>query len=164
LPPIECDLLLQWTRSVDLSDDVGMSDTSNGSRGSSGPREDSGVLANLPHTRPQRSSPRRAAARRGTTPAAKTASAAAAPAKAKTRKDSKKPDPAKRATSTKRTAETVPRQGFESEREIGSGSVQPPGSTEFVAAAAEIVGELTKAGLSRGERLMRDVLSRLPLS
>jgi len=45
-----------------------------------------------------------------------------------------------------------------------SGSVQPPGSAEFIASAAEIVGELAKAGLSTGERLLKDVLARLPHS
>jgi hypothetical protein len=42
--------------------------------------------------------------------------------------------------------------------------VHPPGGTELVASAAEIIGELAKAGLSSGERLFKDVLSRLPLS
>jgi hypothetical protein len=42
--------------------------------------------------------------------------------------------------------------------------VHPPGSAELVASAAEIVGELAKAGLSTGERLLKDFLSRLPLS
>jgi hypothetical protein len=42
--------------------------------------------------------------------------------------------------------------------------VQPPGGAELLASAAEIVGELTKAGLSTGERLLKDVFSRLPLS
>jgi hypothetical protein len=42
--------------------------------------------------------------------------------------------------------------------------VQPPGGAELLASAAEIVGELTKSGLATGERLLKDVLSRLPLS
>jgi hypothetical protein len=42
--------------------------------------------------------------------------------------------------------------------------VAPPGGAELVSAAAEIVGELAKAGLSTGERLLKDVFSRLPLS
>jgi hypothetical protein len=58
-------------------------------------------------------------------------------------------------------AEPVPRQGFESEEERATGTVQPPGGTELVSTAAEILGELTKAGISGGERLLRDVLSRL---
>jgi hypothetical protein len=58
---------------------------------------------------------------------------------------------------------TAPRQGFECEGERASGTVHPPGGAELVASAAEIVGELAKAGLSTGERLLKDVLSRLPL-
>ncbi len=58
---------------------------------------------------------------------------------------------------------TAPRQGFESEGERASETVHPPGGAELVASAAEIVGELAKAGLSTGERLVKDVLSRLPL-
>jgi len=42
--------------------------------------------------------------------------------------------------------------------------VQPPGGAEFLATAAEIVSELTKAGVSAGERLVKDAFSRLPLS
>ena len=56
-----------------------------------------------------------------------------------------------------------PRQGFECDGDTASGAVQPPGGAELVASAAEIVGELAKAGLSTGERLLKDVLSRLPL-
>lgn len=64
-----------------------------------------------------------------------------------------------------RTAlELAPRQGFESESERPSGPVQPPGGAELVASAAEIVGEITKAGFAAGERLLRDALSRLPRS
>jgi hypothetical protein len=44
-----------------------------------------------------------------------------------------------------------------------SGPVQPPGGAELVASAAEIIGELAKAGLSTGERLLRDALTHLPL-
>jgi hypothetical protein len=60
--------------------------------------------------------------------------------------------------------DVAPRQGFECDGETAGGSVAPPGGAELVATAAEIVGELAKAGLSTGERLFRDVLSRLPLS
>lgn len=55
-------------------------------------------------------------------------------------------------------------QGFESESDRARGPVHPPGGAELVASAAEIVGELAKAGLASGERLLKDVLSRLPLS
>jgi hypothetical protein len=61
-------------------------------------------------------------------------------------------------------AEPAPLQGFECEGERTGGSVHPPGGAELVASAAEIVGELAKAGFSTGERLLKDVLSRLPLS
>lgn len=140
----------------------------------------SGVLANLPRTRPQRASARRAAARRSSAKAveakapaaegnsaaptpgstarkapAKARSAAAKPAKRPARP--KAPRPARRAV-----AETVPRQGFECEEERATGAVQPPGGTELVSTAAEILSELTKAGISGGERLLRDVISRLP--
>jgi hypothetical protein len=60
--------------------------------------------------------------------------------------------------------EQVPRQGFESEMDRATGAVQPPGGAELVSSAAEIIGELARAGLSSGERLLRDALSRLPLS
>jgi hypothetical protein len=106
-----------------------------------------GVLSNLPRTRPQRSSPRRAAARKATAAAS---AARTAPARANGR------------AATER--ERVPRQGFECEGERANEPVQPPGGAELVAGAAEIIGELAKAGFSTGERLLKDVLSRLPLS
>jgi hypothetical protein len=55
----------------------------------------------------------------------------------------------------------VPRQGFESEGDGTRGSVQPPGATELMTSALEIVGEFAKSGVSTGERLLKDVLSRL---
>jgi hypothetical protein len=58
----------------------------------------------------------------------------------------------------------VPKQGFECEGERASGPVQPPGGAELLASAGEIFSEVAKAGLSTGERLFRDVLSRLPIS
>jgi hypothetical protein len=58
--------------------------------------------------------------------------------------------------------EPAPRQGYESEGERAEGPVQPPGGPELVASAAELVGELAKAGVSVGERLLRDAFSRLP--
>jgi hypothetical protein len=166
-----------------------------------------GVLANLPRTRPQRSSARRAAARRETAAAqppaageparpvarsgAKSRSAASArrapasPTRRKAAAKSASPAarkkakgaarPAKPAAKSARPAprrrpavsaveDQVPRQGFESELDRASGPVQPPGGAELVASAAEIIGELAKAGLSRSERLLRDALARLPLS
>ena len=61
------------------------------------------------------------------------------------------------------THEPAPRQGFEAEGERASGPVQPPGGAELVASAAEIVSEIAKAGLSAGERAIRDLFARLPL-
>jgi hypothetical protein len=56
----------------------------------------------------------------------------------------------------------VPRQGFEAEEEIQPGRpVQPPTGTEFAASIAELLGELAQAGLSTGERLLKDTLARL---
>jgi len=120
---------------------------------------DQGVLANLPRTRPQRSTPRRAAARnhaaatarpRARAPAARQAGATRAPAA---------PD----AKEAPRRPPAAPVQGFECDSEV-TGSVQPPGAVELLASVAEIVSELTKAGVSRGERLFKDLISRLSLS
>jgi len=115
-----------------------------------------GVLVNLPRTRPQRSSPRRAAARKRA--ALREPAATRAPVR---KRSGGAPG---RSRDTARRNNAAPRQGFESENENMSGSVQPPGSAEFIASAAEAVGELAKAGLSTGERLLKDVLSRLPHS
>jgi hypothetical protein len=40
--------------------------------------------------------------------------------------------------------------------------VQPPGGAELLGSAAGILADLAKGGLSTGERLLRDALSRLP--
>jgi hypothetical protein len=56
----------------------------------------------------------------------------------------------------------VPRQGYASEGDRATGAVPAPGGTELVGSAAEILGELAKVGISTGERLLRDVFSRLP--
>jgi hypothetical protein len=195
-----------------LSNDVHMPDADVSGSATKTPRSEGGVLANLPRTRPQRSSARRAAARGATTkPAAPRKTTRAKPTKPTASKRTaarSKPQPkpratekrpveavtessasatakaspatprpssavrAKRARAAKRTApprataplqEPAPRQGFECEGET-DGAVAPPGGAELVSAAAEIVGELAKAGLSTGERLLKDVFSRLPLS
>ncbi|MFI4991409.1 MAG: hypothetical protein ACHQHO_10920 [Solirubrobacterales bacterium] len=189
-------------------------------------QNDGGVLANLPRTRPQRSSARRAAAREaggtngrpspphkptgaaastrtakptrgkrqagnsrpamraaqteteratpaaGRRPAAVKESAATAEAKAagsKPRPSSavrtRRSGAAKRASTPRRPLpleDPAPRQGFECEGERADGPVAPPGGAELVATAAELVGELAKAGLSAGERMLKDVFSRLP--
>lgn len=145
-----------------------------------GPQAEEGVLANLPRTRPQRSSPRRAAARKASTvtatdkaPRTQPSTKPTAPgtkAKAKAKVSPKvKPETA-RATarpSTPRAArpvdESVPRQGFESEMDRATGPVQPPGGAELISSAAEIFSELARSGLSTGERLLKDALARLPL-
>ena len=148
--------------------------------------EGPGVLGNLPRTRPQRASPRRAAARRSagenaggdrtTRPAP---AADAAPAETATGTDGRRG--AGRRASRSRTAkragggsrrqkrsvaklDAVPPQGYEADDDAATGAVRPPGGAELVLSAAEIVGELAKAGLSRSERLIKDALSRLPLS
>jgi hypothetical protein len=58
--------------------------------------------------------------------------------------------------------EAAPRQGFETDSNAASGPVQPPGGAELLGSAAEILAELARGGLSSGERLLRDALSRLP--
>jgi hypothetical protein len=141
---------------------------------------DGGVLANLPRTRPQRTSARRSAARgaavtpsrsrkqgpgmRAATKARTAVAAAPARPAAAPKRDSAPRRPTPRRTRPPAPDEAAPRQGFECDSEASGGSVAPPGGAELVATAAEIVGELAKAGLSTGERLFKDVLSRLPLS
>jgi hypothetical protein len=188
-----------------LSNDVRVPDADVSGSATRTPQSEGGVLANLPRTRPQRSSARRAAARGGAAgpararkaaagkparPATKRPSAtrakphakaratqkrtveavsessAAATAKASTPRPSsavraKRARTAKRATPLRPTEplEPAPSQGFECDSEA-EGAVQPPGGPELVVAAAEIVGELAKAGLSTGERLLKDVFSR----
>jgi hypothetical protein len=185
-----------------------MSD-SNDSDGRTGTlAEGQSVLANLPRTRPQRSSARRAAARgstaAGSTAAGSTAAGAkaagaseaaesAAPArrsntrpkpkkatrtagarttaahgragKAKTASSPaakrRKPTAAKPPAASAKASRSVPRQGYEAEADRARGPVQPPGGTELVSSAVEIVGELAKSGLARSERLLKDVFSRL---
>ena len=56
----------------------------------------------------------------------------------------------------------MPAQGYEAEPESLRGPVHPPGSAELVASAAELAGELAKAGVNTGARVLRDFLSRLP--
>jgi hypothetical protein len=158
-----------------------VSDASNHGRAKASDSE-TGVLANLPRTRPQRASPRRAAARKAASASnvAKAKASAQTPgkasAKASTRtststggRASERPSPAKaKAARTKRSVSTiaredaVPRQGYEADGEIASGSVQPPGASELVSSAAELAGELAKAGVSGGARLLKDLFARLP--
>jgi hypothetical protein len=138
-----------------------------------------GVLANLPRTRPQRSSARRDAARRATKAKASSQASTilAAPGKpVRTKAKPAKVVPAKVAavkrgqrtakprSTAKRLRDPVPRQGFETENDPLSGPVQPPGGVDLLASAAELAGELGKSGLSAGGRLLKDVLARLPLN
>lgn len=170
------------------NDDPAGAARSNG--GTSAGAADQGVLSQLPRTRPQRPSARRDASRRagqagGKAPAAD-GTAAPKPKKAKAASASAKRAPAKpRVTAARahvpRGSETavpdtaaprarprrtqvepipVPKQGFESESDRARGPVRPPGGTELLTSAAEIVGELTKAGFSTGERLLRALLPR----
>lgn len=110
--------------------------------------EDAGVLANLPRTRPQRASPRRTAAR--------SASVRKAPAR-----DSGKARIG-HAKANGPVVESVPMQGYESESDPLSRPIQPPGGAELAVSIAELTGELAKAGVSTGARLLKDLFSRLP--
>jgi hypothetical protein len=125
-----------------------------------------GVLANLPRTRPQRSSARRDAARRATN--AKASTILAVPGKkakpAKVAAVKRGQGTAKPRSTAKRLQDPAPRQGFETENDPLSGPVQPPGGVDLLASAAELAGELTKSGLATGGRLLRDIFTRLPLN
>ncbi len=166
----------------------------NGSQGERDAASDASVLGNLPRTRPQRASPRRAAARAAASAPTTAAAAASAPASTnghasgRTGASAKGPArgrgstgaakrPSKARSSAERSrartsrpraasapAEPAPRQGFDCEGERASRTVHPPGGVELVTSMGEIVAELAKAGLSTGERLLKDALSRLPLS
>ena len=158
-----------------------MSDVDESDRPSGTPIGEVGVLSNLPRTRPQRASARRAAARKARSPArepsdepagaGKRPQIKAKPAKAvrTTAKAGARSAPtgaaAGRAGGPRNAAseqEQVPRQGFECEGEGATGPVQPPGGAELVGSAAELLGEVAKAGVSAGERLVKDLLGRLP--
>jgi hypothetical protein len=169
-----------------LSNDVSMSGPERSEPTPSGAANGQSVLSNLPRTRPQRRSPRRGAAGEGATSTAgrngatgRTATATPgragkakrqSPAAAHSRKRKTSASPASGGRATPRRAgerraqEPVPRQGFEAESESAHGLIQPPGGAELVASAFEIVGELAKSGFSTGERMLKDALSRLPLS
>jgi hypothetical protein len=122
-----------------------------------------GVLANLPRTRPQRSTPRRTAARDGGRAAPPAATRGRGSASKARGKRATRARPAASAKTATRRQQEAPVQGFECEGEA-SGSVQPPGAVELISSVAEVVSELTKAGVSRSERLLKDLVSRLPLS
>jgi hypothetical protein len=136
--------------------------------------DERGILSNLPSTRPQRPSARRAAAKRA-------AAKRPEPDSSKRREAAKRrePTPTKRSEAAKRPEPTptkrrrrapkpspeppVPPQGFETEDEIELGTpVHPPSRPEVAGALAELVGELAQTGITRGGRLLRDALGRLP--
>jgi hypothetical protein len=115
-----------------------------GGAGEEGP----GVLAGLPRTRPQRASARRAAAR--------------APSSHKAPAKTSRKAPTKQARANRPTVESVPVQGYEPEGDSLSRPIQPPGGAELAASIAELVGELAKAGVNTGARLLKDFFSHLP--
>jgi hypothetical protein len=151
-----------------------MSDASHNDGRSNALPGDKGVLTNLPRTRPQRPSPRRTAARSAPSRAgapvkdadANRTARKAVPGDTRVRRPTgTTTKPAKASRQPRPSAPDVaPRQGFECDSDTVSGPVQPPGGAELVASAAEILGELAKGGLSTGERLVKDIISRLPLS
>jgi hypothetical protein len=150
-----------------------MSDRDKSQQGSSASAGEDGVLANLPPTRPQRTSRRRTEARKATARATRTAARGAASRGAQDRGPEDRsrerrvgprlePTAGKHGEESAGRHEAVPKQGFESESDLASGPVQPPGAVELVGSAVEIVAELARGGLSAGERLLGDLVSRLP--
>jgi hypothetical protein len=125
-----------------------------------------GILASLPHTRPQRPSARRAAARASAVKrASATSGKEAKPAQPKRpRPKATRAGRAPKATSAKAPDPLrAPRQGFESESEPQPGkSVAPPSSAELAASVVELLGELAQSGLTSGGRMLRETLGRLP--
>jgi hypothetical protein len=142
-------------------------------------KSDSGVLAGLSSTRPQRPSPRRAAARKaavestvgdipgGVSPAKPTRPAKAKPPRpakstSKAKRDLPAPTP-KRAARKRPTEPRVPRQGFEAESELDMGAaVHPPSGLDMAGSAVGLLGDLAQSGVARSGRLLRGALSRLP--
>jgi hypothetical protein len=120
-----------------------MSDSPSGDLHETASADGPGILAGLPRTRPQRASARRVAAR---------ASRARKPRKA----------PLAHASRSEPAGESVPMQGYESEGDSLNRPIQPPGGAELVASIAELAGELAKAGVNTGGRVLKEVLSRLP--
>jgi hypothetical protein len=150
-----------------------MGDPDKSQQGSSASSGEDGVLANLPPTRPQRTSRRRTEARNATVRATRSAPRGAASRGSQDRGPEERsrerrvgprlePTAGKRAGESAGRGDSVPKQGFESESDPASGPVQPPGAIELVGSAVEIVTELARGGLSAGERLLGDLVSRLP--
>jgi hypothetical protein len=117
-----------------------------------------GVMSSLPKTRPQRPSARRASARQAATTRPKTADDDASPTQSARAKTARKKRPAVKAEPLR-----APRQGFEAESEIETGSpVAPPSGVELATSVVELLGELAQSGLRSGERLLRDALLSRP--
>jgi hypothetical protein len=138
-----------------------------------------GVMAELPRSRPQRASARRTTAREADARpvASKRLSDEADRAAAAARTIlSGLPRVRPQHTSARRAAaraarsnagaragrQPVPRQGFESDPGPMRGPVEPPGGAELAVSLGELAGELAKVGVATGARLLKDVLSRLP--
>ncbi|MFZ2052198.1 MAG: hypothetical protein WB698_11940 [Solirubrobacteraceae bacterium] len=136
------------------------------------------VLAELPHTRPQRVSARRESARKrvGTSAPRQEASKPQTPSKSKTPQPSaghpQTPTQSPRPKATSRTKpkpsarrQTVkpptPPQGYEADSDLTGTPVSPPSGTEVLGAFAELAGELAHTGVAAGGRLLRSTLSRL---
>jgi hypothetical protein len=102
-----------------------------------------GVMSSLPKTRPQRPSARRASARQTTTARSAATDDGTAQTRSTRAKTARKKRPAPRAEPPR-----APRQGFEAESEIETGSpVAPPGGVELAASVVELLGELAQSGL-----------------
>jgi hypothetical protein len=119
------------------------------------------TLSSTPSTRSAQRTP---VAKAQKTAPIRTQTSASAPIAAKGAAVKKRPAAKAKATTAKRTQDPAPRQGFETERDPITGSVQPPGSLDLLSSAAELAGELAKSGLSTGGRLLRDAFARLPLN
>jgi hypothetical protein len=128
------------------------------------------ILADLPRTRPQRTSARRAPAQRDAMKGRRGENVLAGLPRARPQYASPRRAAARKARVHARAggpqssprSRQVPRQGFEAEPDELMGSVQPPGSADLIASAGELAGELAKTGIATGTRLLRDFLSRLP--
>jgi hypothetical protein len=127
-----------------------MSDSSSGDPHETASVNGPGILAGLPRTRPQRPSARRAASR------------TAKPGKRPLTHASRSKPAGESVTVRKPAGESVPKQGYEPEGDSLNRPIQPPGGAELVASLAELAGELAKAGVTTGGRVLKDVFSRLP--
>lgn len=157
----------------DFGDDGPVSDPDRGDS----PREElderRSVLAELPHTRPQRPSRRRADARTRATP-----QRPAKPKRSASKRTAKQPSqtsesPRRRSApraqrsarpqqSAATTRQEAPRQGYEIDAELANTPVAPPSGIELLGALAELAGELASSGISAGGRLLKGAVSRLP--